>query len=181
LKATVENILSRLGVNHLTLSLSPKERGVYSKGLQLMTKSGKLLGSLGIVNRSILKSMDIEQEVYYAELGWKALLREGRKKKTLFTEIPKFPEVKRDLALLLDKDVSFDAIKKVAFESERNLLKRVTLFDVYEGKNLPSGKKSYAVSFFLQDIAKTLTDKQIDLIMSKIQTNLETKLSAQQR
>ena len=181
LKAVVENILNRLGIGHLTPGPSPKERGIFTTELQLLTKSGKTLGSLGILNRHILKAMDIEQEVYYAELDWKALLKESRKKKGTYSEIPKFPEVKRDLALLLDKDVTFDAIRKVAFESERNLLKRVTLFDVYEGKNLPAGKKSYAVSFFLQDETKTLTDQQIDQIMHKIQTNLESKLFALQR
>ena len=195
LKATVENVLKRL---HLTPDPSPKERGgniakgatglltngkndIYCQSLQFLTRSGKWLGSLGIVNRHILKAMDIEQDVYYAELKWNALLKESRKKNVTFREIPKFPEVKRDLALLLDKDVTFDAIRKVAFESERNLLKQIALFDVYEGKNLPAGKKSYAVSFYLQDETKTLTDQQIDQIMSKIQANLENKLSAQQR
>jgi phenylalanyl-tRNA synthetase beta chain len=181
LKATVENILNRLGIDGNKLVREKISNDIYASGLLLLTHSGKVLGSFGIVNHKILKSMDIEQEVYYAGLWWKALLKEGRKKKVTFSEMPKFPEVKRDLALLLDKEVTFDAIKKVAFESERNLLKQVTLFDVYEGKNLPAGKKSYAVSYYLQDEKQTLTDHQIDLIMSKIQSDLETKLSAKQR
>jgi phenylalanyl-tRNA synthetase beta chain len=125
--------------------------------------------------------MDIDTEVYYAELSWTLLMKETKKSKVTFTEISKFPAVKRDLALLLDKSVKFADVMKIANESERKLLKEVALFDVYEGKNLPAGKKSYAVSFFLQDEGKTLNDKQIDAIMKKIQTNLEQKLGAQLR
>jgi len=147
----------------------------------IMTRSGKLLGTSGIVDRNVLSRMDIDSEVFFAEIRWNELLEESRKAKVTFGEIPKFPEVKRDLALLLDKEVTFDTIRKIAFESERTLLKRVTLFDVYEGKNLLSGKKSYAVSFYLQDANKTLTDKQIDAIMSKIQTNLENRVGAKLR
>ena len=108
-------------------------------------------------------------------------MKETRKSKVTFAEISKFPAVKRDLALLLDKSVQFAEIEKIAAESERKLLQGVSLFDVYEGKNLPASKKSYAVSFFLQDKEKTLNDKQIDAIMKKIQTNLEQKLGAQLR
>ena len=125
--------------------------------------------------------MDIETDVYYAELSWTLLMKEIKKSKVTFSEISKFPAVKRDLALLLEKNVQFAAIEKIATESERKLLKDVALFDVYEGKNLPAGKKSYAVSFYLQDEGKTLNDKQIDAIMKKIQTNLEQKLGAQLR
>jgi phenylalanyl-tRNA synthetase beta chain len=147
----------------------------------MQTRPGKPLGSFGIVNRQIGKSMDIDHDVYFAELSWNALMNESRKTKVTFSDIARFPEVKRDLALLLDKEVLFEAIKKVAFESERNFLKRIALFDVYEGKNLPPGKKSYAISFYLQDEQKTLTDQQIDLMMNKIQKNLENKLGAKQR
>ena len=108
-------------------------------------------------------------------------MKEIKKSKVAFSEISKFPAVKRDLALLLEKNVQFAEIEKIATESERKLLKDVALFDVYEGKNLPAGKKSYAVSFYLQDEGKTLNDKQIDAIMKKIQTNLEQKLGAQLR
>ena len=125
--------------------------------------------------------MDIETDVYYAELSWTLLMKEIKKSKVTFSEISKFPAVKRDLALLLEKNVQFAEIEKIATESERKLLKDVALFDVYEGKNLPAGKKSYAVSFYLQDEGKTLNDKQIDAIMKKIQTNLEQKLGAQLR
>ena len=136
---------------------------------------------MGIVSPKICKELDIETDVYYAELSWTLLMKEIKKSKVTFSEISKFPAVKRDLALLLEKNVQFSEIEKIATESERKLLKDVALFDVYEGKNLPAGKKSYAVSFYLQDEGKTLNDKQIDAIMKKIQTNLEQKLGAQLR
>ena len=181
LKAYVENVLSRLGLNLGKLVFGVLTDDIYSAGLSITTQSGRRLGSLGIVSKKILKAMDIDVEVYFAELSWTALMKETRKNKVTYTEISKFPAVKRDLALLLDKSVAFADIEKIAGESERKLLKSVTLFDVYEGKNLPAGKKSYAVSFYLQDDNKTLNDKQIDAIMKKIQTNLEQKLGAQLR
>ena len=125
--------------------------------------------------------MDIDAEVYFADLNWNAILAELGDQKVRYTELAKFPEVKRDLALLLDKSVTFAEIEKIAFETERKLLKSVNLFDVYEGKNLEEGKKSYAVSFVLQDEAKTLTDGQIEPIMKKLQGNFETKLGAKLR
>ena len=181
LKAYVENVLSRLGLNLGKLVFGVLTDDIYSAGLSITTQSGRRLGSLGIVSKKILKAMDIDVEVYFAELSWTALMKETKKNKVTYTEISKFPAVKRDLALLLDKSVAFADIEKIAGESERKLLKSVTLFDVYEGKNLPAGKKSYAVSFYLQDDNKTLNDKQIDAIMKKIQTNLEQKLGAQWR
>lgn len=181
LKAYVENVLSRLGLNLGKLVFGVLTDDIYSAGLSITTQSGRRLGSLGIVSKKILKAMDIDVEVYFAELSWTALMKETRKNKVTYTEISKFPAVKRDLALLLDKSVAFADIEKIAGESERKLLRSITLFDVYEGKNLPAGKKSYAVSFYLQDDNKTLNDKQIDAIMKKIQTNLEQKLGAQLR
>lgn len=181
LKAYVENILVRLGVNLQKVIFGNLANDIYSAGLSITTSSGRQLGTMGIVNPKICKEMDIETEVYYAELSWTLLMKEIKKSKVAFSEISKFPAVKRDLALLLDKNVQFAEIEKVATESERKLLKGVALFDVYEGKNLPAGKKSYAVSFYLQDEGKTLNDKQIDAIMKKIRTNLEQKLDAQLR
>ena len=181
LKAYVENVLSRLGLNLGKLVFGVLTDDIYSAGLSITTQSGRRLGSLGIVSKKILKAMDIDVEVYFAELSWTVLMKETKKNKVTYTEISKFPAVKRDLALLLDKSVAFADIEKIAGESERKLLKSVTLFDVYDGKNLPAGKKSYAVSFYLQDDNKTLNDKQIDAIMKKIQTNLEQKLGAQLR
>ena len=181
LKAYVENILVRLGVNLQKVIFGNLANDIYSAGLSITTSSGRQLGTMGIVSPKICKEMDIETDVYYAELSWTLLMKEIKKSKVTFSEISKFPAVKRDLALLLDKNVQFAEIEKIATESERKLLKNIALFDVYEGKNLPAGKKSYAVSFYLQDEGKTLNDKQIDAIMKKIQTNLEQKLGAQLR
>ena len=181
LKAYVENILIRLGVNLKKVIFGNLSNDIYSTGVSITTTSGRELGTFGIVNRKICKAMDIDFEVYYAELSWTLLMKETKKNKVIFSEISKFPAVKRDLALLLDKSVQFAEIEKIAEESERKLLKKVSLFDVYEGKNLPAGKKSYAVSFYLQDETKTLNDKQIDAIMQKIRKNLESKLGASLR
>ena len=181
LKAYVENILVRLGVNLQKVIFGNLANDFYSAGLSITTSSGRQLGTMGIVSPKICKELDIETDVYYAELSWTLLMKEIKKSKVTFSEISKFPAVKRDLALLLEKNVQFAEIEKIATESERKLLKDVALFDVYEGKNLPAGKKSYAVSFYLQDEGKTLNDKQIDAIMKKIQTNLEQKLGAQLR
>ena len=181
LKAYVENILVRLGVNLQKVIFGNLANDIYSAGLSITTSSGRQLGTMGIVSPKICKELDIETDVYYAELSWTLLMKEIKKSKVTFSEISKFPAVKRDLALLLEKNVQFAEIEKIATESERKLLKDVALFDVYEGKNLPAGKKSYAVSFYLQDEGKTLNDKQLDAIMKKIQTNLEQKLGAQLR
>ena len=181
LKAYVENILVRLGVNLQKVIFGNLANDIYSAGLSITTSSGRQLGTMGIVSPKICKELDIETDVYYAELSWTLLMKEIKKSKVTFSEISKFPAVKRDLALLLEKNVQFAEIEKIATESERKLLKDVALFDVYEGKHLPAGKKSYAVSFYLQDEGKTLNDKQIDAIMKKIQTNLEQKLGAQLR
>ena len=181
LKAYVENILVRLGVNLQKVIFGNLANDIYSAGLSITTSSGRQLGTMGIASPKICKELDIETDVYYAELSWTLLMKEIKKSKVTFSEISKFPAVKRDLALLLEKNVQFAEIEKIATESERKLLKDVALFDVYEGKNLPAGKKSYAVSFYLQDEGKTLNDKQIDAIMKKIQTNLEQKLGAQLR
>ena len=181
LKAYVENILVRLGVNLQKVIFGNLANDIYSAGLSITTSSGRQLGTMGIVSPKICKELDIETDVYYAELSWTLLMKEIKKSKVTFSEISKFPAVKRDLALLLEKNVQFAEIEKIATESERKLLKDVALFDVYEGKNLPAGKKSYAVSFYLQDEGKTLNDKQIDAIMKKTQTNLEQKLGAQLR
>ena len=181
LKAYVENILVRLGVEMRKVIFGNVSNDLYSAGLTITTGAGRQLGTLGIVQKKICKALDIDTEVYYAELSWTQLMKEIKKSKVSFSELSKFPAVKRDLALLLDKGVQFAEIVKIARESERKLLKDVELFDVYEGKNLPAGKKSYAVSFYLQDETKTLNDKQIEAIMKKIQSGLEQKLGAQLR
>jgi phenylalanyl-tRNA synthetase beta chain len=183
LKAYVENILTRLlGSGHsrslsFTNSLSAD---IYSSGISIAGQGGAL-GAYGIVNPQLLKALDVDSEVYYAELSWTLLMEEAKKNTVRFSEISRFQTVKRDLALLIDKHIPFAEVEKIARESERKLLKEVSLFDVYEGKNLPAGKKSYAVSFYLQDEEKTLNDKRIEGIMQKIQTNLERRLDARLR
>lgn len=181
LKAYVKNILVRLGVDLKKVIFGNLANDIYDAALSVTTQSGKLLGTMGIVSRKVCKAMDIDTEVYFAELSWDLLMKEAKKNKVTYTDLSKFPAVKRDLALLLDKAVQFAEIRKIAHESEHKLLKGVTLFDVYEGKNLPAGKKSYAVSFYLQDEERTLNDKQIEGIMKKIRTNLEQKLGARLR
>jgi len=181
LKAYIENIFRRLGINLRKLVIGEYADDLLSEALTIYSPRGSKLAVLGIVHLKIAKKMDIDQEVYFADLNWKALMTEIRKHKVQYSEISKYPEVKRDLALLLDKSVTFAEIEKIAFDTERKLLKSVNLFDVYEGKNLEAGKKSYAVSFILQDETKTLTDNQIDAIMKKLLGNFEGKLGAKLR
>ena len=181
LKAHIENILLRIGIDTESIISNSFSNDIYSSGIKIQSPSGRALGTYGIVNKKILKMADIDIDVFFAELSWNTLIKETKKMRIIFSEISKFPEVKRDLALLADKNITFTDIRKTAIESERKLLKDIVLFDVYEGKNLTPGKKSYAVSFYLQDKEKTLNDKQIDSIMSKIQKNLEDKLGVQLR
>jgi phenylalanyl-tRNA synthetase beta chain len=181
LKAYVENVLARLGLHMHDLVVGNLTDDIYAAGLSIQTRGGKRLATFGIVTKKLLKAFDIDNEVYYADFNWKELLKAIRNVKVSYTEISKFPAVKRDLALLLDKKVQFAEIEKIAYETEKKLLKEVSLFDVYEGKNLEAGKKSYAVSFLLQDENATLNDKQIDKIMSKLVKNLEDKLNAKLR
>ncbi|NDP19683.1 MAG: phenylalanine--tRNA ligase subunit beta [Paludibacter sp.] len=181
LKAYIENVFRRLGFNVLNLVVGEYSDDLFSEALTVYSKTGKKLAVYGIVHPKIRKMMDIDVEVYFADINWNSVLSELDNNNVKYSEISKFPEVKRDLALLLDKNVVFAEIEKIAFETERKLLKKVTLFDVYEGKNLEAGKKSYAVSFVLQDDSKTLTDSQIESIMKKLQVNFETKLGAKLR
>ena len=181
LKAYVENILRRLGFNLRKLVVGDYSDDLLGEALCIYSTTGKKLVTYGIVDAKIAKKMDVEAVVYFADLNWNAILSEIKEVKVRATELSKYPEVKRDLALLLDKKIAFGEIEKIAFETERKLLKKVTLFDVYEGKNLEAGKKSYAASFLLQDDTKTLTDVQIEGIMKKLQQNFETKLGAKLR
>ena len=181
LKAYVENIFARLGLNLRSVVVGNLTDGIYSAALSYHTRGGKLLATVGIVSKKITKAFDIDNEVYYADINWKNLLQAIKSVKVSYTELSKFPSVKRDLALLLDKSVQFADIERIAYECERKLLKAVELFDVYEGKNLEPGKKSYAVSFILQDEEKTLNDKQIDKIMSKLIASYEKQLGAKLR
>ncbi|NDW09107.1 phenylalanine--tRNA ligase subunit beta [Dysgonomonas sp. 520] len=180
LKAYVENLMLRLGLSSKQFEYEHLSNDIYSAALTIKTRN-RVLGSIGIVAKKHLKQTDINTDVYFAELNWNALMKETRKHQVTYKEISKYPAVKRDLALLLDKNVLFEQIEQIAYKSEKKLLKEVSLFDVYEGKNLPEGKKSYAVNFVLQDNEKTLTDNQIDSIMKKIQSSLEKELGAQLR
>ena len=181
LKAYVLNIFARLGLNLGSVVFGNLTNDIYSVAISVHTRGGKLLATLGIVSKKLQKAFDIDNEVYYAEINWNELMKAVRNVKVSYTEISKFPAVKRDLALLIDKNIQFAEIEKIAYEAERKLLKNVELFDVYEGKNLEAGKKSYAVSFLLQDENATLNDKTIEKVMSKIVRNLEEKLNAKLR
>ncbi len=176
-KGYVTTVLSRLGID--SIQNTPVSSDVFAEGIGFAL--GKdILVEMGTVKKSITKHFDIKQEVFYAEFQWDLILK-VISNKIKFTPIPKYPEVRRDFALLVDANVSFESIYKIAIQTEKSLLKNINLFDVYEGKNLPEGKKSYAVSFTIQDTTKTLTDTQIDNIMSKLQTNFESELGAQLR
>ena len=183
LKAHVEHILRRLAINVGLLRYQEVECDIFAgKCLEITAEGGRLLvGRLGLVSNKLLTAADIEQPVYYAELEWNTIQRLAERTKIVISELPKFPVVKRDLSLLIDQQTKFVEIEAIAYKSEKKLLKKCELFDVYEGKNLPAGKKSYAVSFFLQDETQTMSEKQIESIMSKIQRSLETQLGASLR
>lgn len=182
LKAYVMDILHRMRVNMGRVEMVPTQYKFFAEGLDIVQKdSKKLLGTIGRIGRETLKRMDIKQPVYYADLNWTLLLKGYPTKEVQYQEVAKFPEVRRDLALILKKDVTFAAIEQAAMQCEKKLLKRVSLFDVYEGKGIADGFKSYAVSFILQDKDKTLNDKQIESTMAKIQKTLETQLGAKVR
>ncbi len=181
LKAYVLNIFRRLGVNFGGLVFGNLTDDIYSVAISVYTRGGKLLATFGVLHKKIQKAFDIDNEVYYADLNWKELMKAIKNNTVAYKEISKFPAVKRDLALLIDKKVQFAEIEKIAYETDKKLLKSVELFDVYEGKNLEAGKKSYAVSFMLQDENATLNDKQIDKVMQKLIANLQNKLDAKLR
>ena len=181
LKAYVLNVFRRLGLNLGAVAFGNLADDIYSSALSVHTRGGKLLATLGIVHKKIRRKFDIDNEVYYADLNWTELMKAVRNNAVAYKEISKFPAVKRDLALLIDKKVQFAEIEKIAYETDKKLLKSVELFDVYEGKNLEAGKKSYAVSFVLQDENATLNDKQIDKFMQKLVQNLENRIDAKLR
>lgn len=181
LKSHVLNVFKRVGLALNAIQIEEFENSIFSTGLRYKLRSGKTVAELGVVSRAMLKLTDVEQPVYFAEINWDELLKATRKVKVSYVELPKYPAVRRDLALLIDKSVKFADIERLAYQTENKLLKEVTLFDVYEGKNLPAGKKSYAVSFLLQDESQTLNDVQIDKVMNKLIQAVQTKLDAQLR
>jgi phenylalanyl-tRNA synthetase beta chain len=187
LKAFLENVLTRLGLSASALFFENVGNDIFSTAVSIRTRN-RHIGTWGVIRKKILKTFDIDTDVFFAEINWDSLvketalrLRSATGSSVQFSEISKFPAVSRDLALLIDKKITFADIEQIARKSEKKLLTEVSLFDVYEGKNLPEGKKSYAVNFVLQDNEKTLNDNQIDSVMQKIRKNLEKELAAQLR
>jgi len=181
LRAYVENILRRIGVKPGMIVSKKSENDIFSAGITLENRGGKKLVDMGIITKKLQKKFGLDNPVYYAELNWTALMKVVKKNEVLYTEVPKFPAVSRDLALLVDNSVEFAQIEQIARQTEKKLLKKVELFDVYEGDKLPAGKKSYAVNFILQDEEKTMGDKQIDAIMQKLIANIKKQLGAELR
>ena len=181
LKAYVGHILTRLGAPVGKLKQQAGANDIFAKSLALVDNNGTVVLEFGLVKKALTAAFDISAEVYFADINWTLLMKKTKKHSVNFTEISKFPAVSRDLALLVDKSVEFARIEQIAFAADRKFLKKVTLFDVYEGKNLEAGKKSYAVNFLLQDDTKTMNDKQTDAVMAKIIASLEKQLGAKLR
>jgi phenylalanyl-tRNA synthetase beta chain len=178
LKGYLEALLKRFGVNLYDLDYSSAPADIFAEGIEILTKGGKRVAVMGTISNMLLKQFDIKQPVFAAEISWDVLLGIVRKKRVLYSELPKFPEVKRDLALLIDEKVSFSEIRATAFATEKKILKQVVLFDVYRGDKIPDGKKQYAISFTLQDLEKTLTDKYVEDVMNKLLTAFMNKFGA---
>ena len=181
LSAYVENVLRRIGLKPGLTVRKKSENPFFAAGIAIENRGGKLLCEMGVLTKKLQKQFGIDNTVYYAEMNWTQLMKATKKNEVKFTEVPRFPAVSRDLALLVDNSVEFAQIEQIARQSEKKLLKRVELFDVYEGDKLPAGKKSYAVNFILQDEEKTMGDKQIDAIMQKLIANLKKQLGAELR
>ena len=181
LKSYAELILQRLGFDPDAMTRDTHQGELFSEGLSYALGNGSSLLKLGKVASKICKLFDIDQDVYFADFDWGLLMWEMKNNRVKFKELPRYPEVRRDLALVLQKDIQFDALKKIAFNAERQLLTAVDLFDVYEGKGVPEGKKSYAMSFILRDDQRTLTDKQIDKAMEKILAAFKRDVAAELR
>jgi len=186
LKGYIEAIFSKLGIDILlrkagiVVNQVPLTGLTFAEGITY-TLNNSVIGKAGLLSMNILRSFDIRQDVYYAEFNWNVFLKMVPVNGTQFRELPKFPEVRRDLALLLDQDVKFGDIEKLAYSTEKKLLKEVGLFDVYEGEKIGKDKKSYALSFILRDEEKTLTDKEIDNCMDRLITAFSNNLKAQVR
>ena len=181
LSAYVENVLRRIGLKPGMTVRKKSENPIFAAGLTIENRGGKKLVELGVLTKKLQKQFGIDNTVFYAEMNWTQLMKATKKNEVLFSEVPKFPAVSRDLALLVDNAVEFAQIEQVARQTEKKLLKKVELFDVYEGDKLPAGKKSYAVNFILQDEEKTMGDKQIDAIMQKLIANIKKQLGAELR
>jgi len=180
LKANVENILSRLGISIESCAIETISNDIFSEGIEYRFNN-LIIGQIGYLSNKILKNLNISADVFYGDLRWTTILKAIKNHKASYTPLQKYPEVKRDLALLVDKDVLFSTIKALAFKAEKQILRSVNIFDVYEGANLPEGKKSYAVSFILQDEEKTLNEKQIEKTMNRLISVYEREVGAQIR
>lgn len=181
LSAYVENVLRRIGLKPGMTVRKKSENPIFAAGIVIENRGGKKLIELGVLTKKLQKQFGIDNTVYYSEMNWTQLMKATKKNEVTFTEVPKFPAVSRDLALLVDNAVEFAQIDQIARQTEKKLLKKVELFDVYEGDKLPAGKKSYAVNFILQDEEKTMGDKQIEAIMAKLIANLKKQLNAELR
>lgn len=181
LKSYVDLILRRIGMPQGMLVTSKSQNDIFATGLTIMNRGGKVFVEMGIVSKAIQHKADIDNDVFFADINWTQVTKAVKNASVDFHELSRFPAVSRDLALLLDKNIEFAQIEQIARQTEKKLLRSVELFDVYEGKNLPAGKKSYAVNFILQDDQKTLNDKQIEAIMNKLITNLKKQLGAELR
>ncbi len=177
LRAVAEKLLRRFGVDIYALQTESLQSDLYGEGLSMSLGNRELL-QIGTVSGRIRRMLDVKQEVYFMEVNFDALVRSTKKHKIAAEELSKFPEVKRDLALLVDKQVTFSALRDVAFATERKLLKSVALFDVYEGDKLPAGKKSYALSFILEDKSRTLDEKTIERVMANLAAQFESRCGA---
>ena len=177
LRAMAEKLLKRFGLDIYALKCEPLKSDLYGEAIEIQM-NGKRLLEMGVVSGKLRKKLDVKQEVYYLELNFDQLVKSTKKHRIQAEELSKFPEVKRDLALLVDRTVSFAQLREVALQTERKLLKRVSLFDVYEGDKLPEGKKSYALSFILEDKSRTLDEKTIERVMSNLQRQFEQKCGA---
>ena len=181
LRANVDNIFARVGLTPQMTVVEHSDSDLFASALKIMTRGGKVICEMGIVSRAIQKRFGIQNEVFYADINWAQLCKAVKKHAVHYEEVSKFPAVSRDLSLLIDTKTEFAEIERIARNTEKKLLKSVELFDVYEGKNLPEGKKSYAVNFILQDPDKTLNDKAIDAIMNKLINNIKKQLGAELR
>ena len=178
LKKFVDRLLARFGINIGELKTEPNANPFAGEGLSYILKNGKTIATIGITDKCLREKCDVKQDVFVVEIYWSQLLKHIKQHSILYAELPKFPEVRRDLALIIDKKITYRQLYDIAFLAEKKLLKRVSLFDVYEGKNLPDGKKQYALSFVLQDVDKTLTDSQIERIMQNILNAFEKQAEA---
>jgi phenylalanyl-tRNA synthetase beta chain len=172
MKAYVLNIFKRLGVPFGALVFGEEKNDIFSIATTITQRGGKKIAEFGIVTKKVAKKLDVEAPVYFADINWTNLMKLIKKVTVTYYDLSKFPAVSRDLALLVDEGVEFAQIEAAAYQAEKKLLKEVKLFDVYEGKNLEAGKKSYAVNFTLQSEEKTLNDKAIEAIMSKIEQSI---------